>query len=68
MEENERLARREEVRTLQKFYQEQKSDKQAYEKMIDGLVAVESEKMWNKQEQQWRREDQARVNLLKNVY
>lgn len=36
--------------------------------MIDGLVAVENDKQWNMREQQWRREDQARVNLLKNVY
>lgn len=45
------MARRNEVRTLQAFYQEQKSGKVEYEKMIDGLVAVESDKMWNKQEQ-----------------
>ena len=28
----------------------------------------ENEKQWNTREQQWRREDQARINLLKNVY
>ena len=28
----------------------------------------ENERQWNAREQQWRREDQARVNLLKNVY
>lgn len=48
IEEDERMARRNEVRTLQAFYQEQKSGKAEYEKMIDGLVAVESDKMWNK--------------------
>jgi len=36
--------------------------------MIDGLVALENDKRWGKQEQQWRREDLARVNLMKNVY
>ena len=36
--------------------------------MIDDLTAQENEKQWNAREQQWRREDQARVNLLKNVY
>jgi len=36
--------------------------------MIDGLVAIENDKRWGKQEQQWRREDLARVNLMKNVY
>jgi hypothetical protein len=62
------MARREEVMTLQKFYQEGKNDKAQYEKMIEGLVAQENEKQWNSRESQWRREDQARVNLLKNVY
>lgn len=68
LEEKERLARRSEVMELQKFYQEQKSDKHAYEKMIEQLVAQESDKKWGEKEQKWRREDQARVNLLKNVY
>jgi hypothetical protein len=68
IEEEERMARRNEVRELQGYYQDVKSGKEQYEKMIDGLVAVESDKMWNKQEMQWRREDLARVNLLKNVY
>ena len=36
--------------------------------MIDDLTQVENEKQWDAREQQWRREDQARVNLLKNVY
>ena len=36
--------------------------------MIDELVAAENAKQWDTREQQWRREDQARVNLLKNVY
>jgi len=68
LEEQERQARRQEVMTLQKFYQETKGDKAAYEKMVEGLVATENEKQWNSREQQWRREDQARTNLLKNVY
>lgn len=36
--------------------------------MIEDLVAVENAKQWDQREQQWRREDQARINLLKNVY
>ena len=36
--------------------------------MHQSLVDIENEKKWAKQEQQWRREDQARINLLKNVY
>jgi hypothetical protein len=36
--------------------------------MIENLIQIENEKIRGKQEAQWRREDQARVNLLKNVY
>lgn len=36
--------------------------------MIDVLVAEENAKQWQQREHQWRREDKARVNLLKNVY
>jgi len=36
--------------------------------MHQGLIDEENEKKWSKQEAQWRREDQARINLLKNVY
>lgn len=53
---------------MQKFAGEAAADKLAYEKMIDELVAQENEKQWALREQQWDREDQARVNLLKNVY
>ena len=67
-EEGERLARRREIQELQKHYQNTQSNRAAHEKMIDDLTMVENEKQWNNREQQWRREDQARVNLLKNVY
>jgi hypothetical protein len=36
--------------------------------MIDGLVAEENSKQWEAREKQWDREDQARINLLRNVY
>lgn len=36
--------------------------------MIDDLVAEDNARQWAAKEQQWRREDQARINLLKNVY
>lgn len=68
LEDAEKLARRNEVMELQQYLQQQKSDKAEYEKMIDQLVADENEKKWNERETQWQREDQARVNLLKNVY
>ena len=62
------MARRREIQELQTHYQNTQSNKAAYEKMIDELTQVENEKQWDAREQQWRREDQARVNLLKNVY
>ena len=39
LEADERQARRNEIQELQKHYNEQAEDKQAYERMIDGLVA-----------------------------
>jgi hypothetical protein len=61
-------ARRDETLALQSFYQQQKAGKAEYENMIENLIQIENEKIRGKQEAQWRREDQARVNLLKNVY
>ena len=46
----------------------QESDKQAFERHIDELTLQENAKQWDAREQQWRREDQARINLMKNVY
>ena len=62
------MARRREIQELQSHYHQVQSDKAAYERHVDELTAQENEKQWNAREQQWRREDQARVNLLKNVY
>ena len=67
-EAEERMQRRREIQELQTHYQNQRSNAAAYEKMIDGLTQIENDKQWNAREQQWRREDQARVNLMKNVY
>lgn len=36
--------------------------------MIESLVENENVKQWEAKEAQWRREDQARINLMKNVY
>ena len=36
--------------------------------MIEQLVENENIKQWESKEAQWRREDQARINLMKNVY
>lgn len=68
LEYDERMRHRAETIELQKYAQQVTQDKKAYEKMIDGLVADENAKQWEAREKQWDREDQARVNLLKNVY
>lgn len=62
------MAHRNETIELQKFAAQQQTDKKAYERMIDKLVAEENAKQWEHREKQWDREDQARINLLKNVY
>ena len=67
-EAEERLARRREIQELQQHYFKQASDKAAYERHVDELTQLENDRQWNAREAQWRREDQARVNLLKNVY
>ena len=36
--------------------------------MIEHLTWLESEKQWKMKEDKWRKEEQARVNLMKNVY
>ena len=68
LEAAEKQARRDEIIELQKHYGAVAEDKAAYERMIDQLVENENIKQWENKEAQWRREDQARVNLMKNVY
>ena len=64
----EKQARRNEIVELQKHYGNVANEKAEYEKMVDQLVENENIKQWEAREAQWRREDQARVNLMKNVY
>lgn len=53
---------------LQKHYMQKAQDKKAEEQLIEHLTWIESEKQWKMREDKWRKEEQARVNLLKNVY
>lgn len=64
----EQARRRSETLELQQFYKEQKGIKMQSEAALEQLVAQENDKIWAKQEANWRREDRARINLLKNVY
>ena len=68
LEAAEKKARRDEIVELQKHYGQQAEDKAAYEKMLEDAVQNENAKQWESKEAQWRREDQARINLMKNVY
>lgn len=51
VEEGERVERRDELRTLQNFYQAEKANKNDFEKMVEDAVAIESDKMWSQKEQ-----------------
>ena len=61
-------ARRKEVIELQAYYQRAAEDKQAFEIAVDEEVAKEAERQFKMRDAQWQREDQARINLLKDVY
>lgn len=68
IEDAEKLQRRREVIELQQYYRQSESDKQAYEKLVDEFVQAEAERQYKMREAQWIREEQARINLLKDVY
>ena len=67
-EQEEKLRRRQEVIDLQKYYLQKAEDKRAEEQLIEHLTWLESEKQWKMREDKWRKEEQARINLMKNVY
>lgn len=68
LEQEERLRRRREVIELQQFYLQKAEDKKAEEQLIEYLTWLESEKQWKLREDKWRKEDEARINLMKQVY
>lgn len=68
LENEEKNRRKTEVVELQKHYMREAEDKQAEEKMMEELIAMEQEKQWKMREDKWTKEDQARINLMKNVY
>lgn len=68
IEQEERLRRRQEVVELQQYYLQKAEDKKAEEQLIEYLTWLESEKQWKIREDKWKREDQARINLMKQVY
>jgi len=68
LEAEEKLRRRQEVVELQKFYMQKAEDKKAEDQLVEYLTWLESEKQWKLREDKWRKEDQARINLMKQVY
>ena len=68
IEDAEKLKRRREVVELQKYYKQSEDDKAAYQKLVDEFVEAEAERQYKMREAQWQREEQARINLLKDVY
>ena len=68
IEDRERAERRKEVIELQQYYKQSQSDKEAYEKLVDEFVQQEAERQYRMREAQWQREQQARINLLRDVY
>ena len=53
---------------LQAYYKQAEADKGTWEKAVDEFVQAEAERQYKMREAQWIREDQARINLLKDVY
>ncbi len=68
LEEEERMRRRHEVIELQKAYFQQTEDQKKYEELIEHLTQDEAEKQWKMKEDRWRKEDNARISLLREVY
>ena len=68
IEEQEKNKRRQEVIDLQQYYKQSQNDKNAYEKLVDEFVQAEAERQYKMREALWQREEQARINLLKDVY
>ena len=65
IEKDELHRRRQEVVELQQFYLQKAEDKKAEEQLIEYLTWLESEKQWKLREDKWKKEDQARINLMK---
>lgn len=68
LEKEEVARRRQEVIDLQKFYMQKAEDKKAEEQLIEYLTWMDSEKQWKHREDKWAKEDDARINLMRQVY
>jgi len=68
IERQERDARRQEAKELQEHYKLSKNDEANEKKKIDELTKQEEEKQWRIKEGHWKQEQDARVNLMREVY
>ena len=68
LELQEKDERRQEAKELQEYYKRQSDDQQKEEAMIEFLTRIEEEKQRKIQEDKWRKEDEARIQLLREVY
>lgn len=68
LENEEKAARRKEVVELQKHYFQAAADQKKEEELIEHLTQLEAEKQQKIRDDQWRKEDNARINLMKEVY
>lgn len=68
LELSEKDQRRLEAMELQKHYSDMQQDKETEEKMIDYLTMLESEKQAKKEDMKLRKEQGARIQLMREVY
>lgn len=68
LESDEKEARRQEAKNLMSLYAQGKADKEAEEKILDKLTLEEEQKQWKMREAQWRKEEEAKVQLMREVY
>lgn len=68
LEQQEKDLRRNEAKELVAVYAASKADKDAEEKLLDKLTQLEEEKQWKQKEAKWRQEEEAKLQLMREVY
>lgn len=67
-EADDRERRRKEAKDLQEYYKLSKADQLAEEKLIDEMVRLEELKTQKVQDNKWKAEEEARLQLMREVY
>jgi len=68
LEANEKEQRRNEAKELVAVYAASKADKAAEEKLLDKMTQLEEEKQWKLREAKWKQEEEAKLQLMREVY